>query len=171
MSFIKVEDGKSFYCEARLDQPAEIVEGIAIEQPVINLGGIFTVCGGGIRLKLVCFDHVFHVPNDAVLVVRTEANWTASLFDMVSLGTGQHGHTDRVAYRQDFLVNTALIGWDRWTADDRVLRTRFRVPDADFLLRHRPTFAGLSNSHIIPRPKNRDSWGGAGCDRDEVVIL
>jgi hypothetical protein len=25
--------------------------------------------------------------------------------------------------------------------------------------------------HIIPRPKNRDLWGGAGCDRDEVVIL
>jgi hypothetical protein len=24
---------------------------------------------------------------------------------------------------------------------------------------------------LIPRPKNRDSWGGAGCDRDEVVIL
>ena len=24
---------------------------------------------------------------------------------------------------------------------------------------------------VIPRPKNRDSWGGAGCDRDEVVIL
>jgi p-hydroxybenzoate 3-monooxygenase len=24
---------------------------------------------------------------------------------------------------------------------------------------------------LIPRPKNRDSWSGAGCDRDEVVIL
>jgi FkbM family methyltransferase len=35
----------------------------------------------------------------------------------------------------------------------------------------RLTEAELRREEIIPRPKNRDSWGGAGCDRDEVVIL
>jgi hypothetical protein len=33
------------------------------------------------------------------------------------------------------------------------------------------TAQGVPEADIIPRPKNRDSWGGAGCDWDEVVIL
>ena len=37
--------------------------------------------------------------------------------------------------------------------------------------RHYESTEKFPKREVIPRLKNRDSWGGAGCDRDEVVIL
>lgn len=157
MSFIEVEEGKSYFCEIALGQPTTAVEGATVEQAPTTIGGIFTIGGGDIQLRLVRFDRSFHVPDEAHLEARTEANWTASLFDTVPGGTRQIGHTDCVTYHQKMFVNTALIGWDAWSPDDRVRRTQFRVPEAELLLRHRPTFAGLSNS-AFRDPPNQEAF-------------
>ena len=154
MSFIEVEKGKAFYCEAALDHPALVVENKVVEQAPITLGGTFTIDGGDIRLRLVRFDKIFHVPDGARLEARTEENWVASLFDIVRMGVGRAGGGNRTSYSENVLVNTALIGWDIWSKDDRVRRTQFRVPEADLLLRHRPTFNGLANNPIGKAPEH-----------------
>jgi hypothetical protein len=167
MSFIEVERGKSYYCEVALDQLAKVVEGATIEQPPIAIGGIFSIDGTDIRLRLVHFDEHFHVSDEAPLKVRTEANWTASLFDTISEGAGHIMCADRVAFSQNVLVNTALIGWDAWTADDRVRRTQFRVFEVELFLRHWPTFKGLLDSQF-GKASNQEAFDvpvAGGCVR------
>ena len=70
------------------------------------------------------------------------------MFENVSFETGQHGLTDNVAYCQTIISNTTLIGWDAWGDHDLVRRTEFRVPQADRLLIHRPTYNGAANTGL-----------------------
>jgi hypothetical protein len=145
MSYIEVEEGSALYAEAVIPQPTMMVEGVAQEQPALHVGGTFIIEDGDIRLKLVRMDKYFHVGDETEhLVVRTEKNWTASLFDIVPSSSGQHG-TKSAAYWQDILVNTAIVGWEEWKPEYHVRRTIFRVPGADHFLRHYPTYQGMTN--------------------------
>ncbi len=145
MSYIEVEEGRALYAEVTVEQPVMIVEGGEQPQPPLRVGGTFTIHDGDIRLSLVRFDEFFHVADETHLITRTEKNWIASLYDLVPGGSGQHGHTDLTTYHQTMLVNTALIGWTPWLPEYRTRRSVFRVPGADYLMRHYPTFDGMAN--------------------------
>lgn len=146
MSFIEVENGKSYYCEVAIDRPSMSAEGLQDARETVFVGGSFSIGDGAIRLRLVRFDDYFDVREGERLEARTESNWIASLFDIVPTGTGQVGFGKKAAYNASVLVNTAVIGWDAWSNEDRVRRTQFRVPSADLLLRHRPTYESLANN-------------------------
>jgi len=60
------------------------------------------------------------------------------------------------------MTTREIVGWSM--ADH--LRSSLCENTLMMAIQHRAPPRGLT-----PRPKNRDSWGGAGCDRDEVVIL
>lgn len=146
MSFIEVEDGCALYAEVTVEQPVKVVEGVEELQPPLLVGGTFMIQDGDIRLSLVRFDEFFDVADKTHLIARTEKNWTASLYDLVSGGKGHRGHTDLITYTQTVLVNTALIGWEPWLPEFRTRRTVFRVSGADYLMRHNPTFYGVANN-------------------------
>jgi len=148
MQFIKVEQGKAFYAEIELAQPSMIVDGVDTPQPPLTIGGTFTIDKGDIRLRLVKFDAFFHVGDDDEIIVRTEDNWFATMMDNVVFGGGQNGHTDKVAFNQAIISNTTLVAWTAWKPEYRVRRTCFRVPNADYLLRHYPTYNHLANTRV-----------------------
>ncbi len=148
MSYIEVEEGSALYAETVIPQPTMMVEGVAQEQSDLIVGGTFLIEGGEIRLKLVRMDNHFHVGDETDhLFARTEKNWIASLFDIVPSSSGQHGMKPAV-YWQDILVNTAIVGWEEWKPEYRVRRTIFRVPGADHILRHYPTYEGMTGKRF-----------------------
>lgn len=146
MSYIEVEEGCALYTEVTVEQPVKVVEGVEELQPPLRVGGTFMIQDNEIRLSLVRFDEVFDVADKTHLIARTEKNWTASLYDLVPGGRGNRGHTDLITYRQTVLVNTALIGWEPWLPEFRTRRTIFRVPGADYVMRHNSTFYGVANN-------------------------
>ncbi|WAC27870.1 hypothetical protein [Ancylobacter sp. SL191] len=146
MSYIEVEEGRALYAEVTVEQPVVVVEGVEEPKLPLRVGGTFMIKDGDIRLSLVRFDEFFHVADETHLIARTEKNWTASLYDLVPGGSGQLGHTDLTTYHQTILVNTALVGWEPWLPEYRTRRTVFRVPGADYLMRHRSTFDGMANN-------------------------
>jgi hypothetical protein len=148
MSYIEVEQGKSYYAEVSIQQPDMIVEGVQTPQRPLKVGGTFTIGGGDIKLGLVQFDDYFHVPDGKPVVVRTEANWYASLFGTVPNGSGNRGHSNGTTHYQDMIANTALVGWQPWLPEYRVKRTTFRVPLTDYLLRHWPTYRELADNKV-----------------------
>lgn len=145
MSYIDVEEGRALYAEVTVEPPVMVVEGVEEPQPPLRVGGTFMIHDGDIRLSLVRFDEFFHVAKETYLIARTEKNWSASLYDLVPGGSGERGHTDLTTYHQTMLVNTALIGWKPWLPEYRTRRTVFRVPGADYVMRHYPTFDGMAN--------------------------
>jgi hypothetical protein len=146
VNYIEVEEGRALYAEVTVEQPVVVVEGVEEPKPPLRVGGTFMIHDGDIRLSLVRFDKFFHVADEPHLIGRTEENWTASLYDLVPGGSGQRGHTGLTTYYQTMLVNTALIGWEPWLAEYRTRRTVFRVPGADYLMRHCPTFDSIANN-------------------------
>lgn len=144
--FISVEDGHPYYCEATVTSAVGSARGPGHPPVTTNIGGILTISAGKISLRLVRFDERFEVQEDDRIEARSEANWVASLFDIVPMGMGQWGLGKKAAYNVNVLVNTAVLGWDAWSIDDRVRLTRFRLASADNILRHLPTYDRLVNN-------------------------
>lgn len=145
MTFISVEDGRPYYCEVTVTSEDASSRGPG-DSPLTTIGGVLTIRTGKILLRLVRFDEHFEVQEDDRLEARTEANWVASLFDIVPMGTGQCGLGAKAAYNAEVLINTAVIGWDTWSNHDRVRLTQFRVTPADTILRHWPTYDQLADN-------------------------
>ncbi len=148
MTYIEVEQDKSYYAEVSIDQPNLMVDREQVAQSPLKVGGTFTIGGGDIKLGLIKFDEYFHVADDGLIVARTEANWYASLYNTVPTGSGERSHTTGTTYYQDMVANTALVGWHPWLPEYRVKRTTFRVPLTDYLLRHWPTYRELADNKM-----------------------
>lgn len=130
MGYLEIEKEKRYFCQL-----------IGRED---KLAGTFSVAGGDIRVRLVQLDEFFHLDDAANLRVRTEDDWTASLFDNVPGSSGRHGD----AYFHEIISNTAVLGDDAWSDDDRVARVSFRVPEADPLFEWSPVFERVADAEM-----------------------
>ncbi|MEG8030682.1 hypothetical protein QP179_03315 [Sphingomonas aurantiaca] len=148
MNYIRIEPNKSFYGEVELEQPSMVVDGQEVAQPSMTIGGTFAIADGVPRLNLVKFDQHFHVSDGVPLTMRTEENWVVSLFDTVPLRTGRRGGPVSLTYYQHVISNLTLVSWEQWKPEYRVRRATFRVPLADYILRHWPTYQQLADSKL-----------------------
>ena len=122
--------------------------------------GNFLFGDDGITTTLISFDGHFFVKLDAPLILMTEKLAVISLYDSFSAPPGTRTRNIeplRTAHIQKIVSNTAIVGDDEWTADDRVKRVSFGIRNSMPLLRNHDKVARLSIDRVRSEDE-KDDW-------------
>jgi hypothetical protein len=116
--------------------------------------GILTVNGGDIRLKLYDFIGPITLKDSCALEVMTEQGWIASLLDTLVIGRGVKHGIEVTANSYELIVDTMLVGLDRWESTDKVSRIFFRLPLFEPILKESKAYRTIgreANSSVSDR--------------------
>lgn len=120
--------------------------------------GNFLFGDDGITTTLMSLDEPFSVSPESPIVLVTEELAVVSLYDSFSGSTETKSASGRPIQRlhtQKIISNTAIIGADEWTADNRVKRVSFCLHNSMVLLRNPDKVARLSLDRV---ESENDDW-------------
>jgi len=122
--------------------------------------GNFLFGDEGITTTVISFDGHFFVKPDAPIILMTEKLAVISLYDSFSAPPGvrsRYVEPPRTAHIQKIVSNTAIVGNDEWTAEDRLKRVSFGVRNSMRLLRNHDKVARLSMNRVRSEDEE-DDW-------------
>lgn len=114
--------------------------------------GFFLIDDKTISVNLFGYDaHVFLDVEKEPVFLRTNNNNFISLHSNIQVGLGtssRRGRQRTVVHNQKIISSVAVIGPDRWSADDPVKYVTFRVEHTNSVLRHQDKTRHLSMSSL-----------------------
>lgn len=114
-----------------------------------NLTGFFTLRDDHIGAMIYSYNGLINIEGETPIILCTEDNDIVSLYSNF-VGSGGHSYRlkppTRECFRQKIISNTAIVGYDAWTNEDRVKRVVFEVMHSNHLLKNRNKFDKIGSS-------------------------
>jgi len=113
--------------------------------------GIFELSSESIRTELYRYDAFMRVDAKEAVYLRTCKNDIVSLHDNVPIYSGSRSRLTQdigETYYQAITSNSAVIGPDRWTGEDRVKRCTFTFDHGGRFLRNNTLLAALHTASV-----------------------
>jgi len=134
---LKVESSKPLHC-------VEMVTGR-------NLTGNILLSEESICAHIYSYTESFYIDGEKPIFLQAETNEIVSLHSNFTTGPGtiwRGIEPLRTTYRQEIISNLAVVGFDPWTAEDKVKRVTFSVKHTKELMRHKEKFGAVGRERF-----------------------